>query len=188
VTPGTLQFVHSTVPPTADVDVYADLVTDLLGAPFQFCIVGSSHFVSSPALEFYELSSCEPVAAEGAVTLDLEASGSETLTHETDSLQCETFVDRRPLSAFPGPEPSDLAYRFDEDAVTTVALSDDGYETYHTYPEFDLALYTETRFLRVDSPPGTRRSSVARGGPDAEPSTEAGAGPGTGSLWTPRRE
>jgi hypothetical protein len=64
-------------------------------------------------------------------------------------LRCETLVERRPLAAFPAEESFDLAYWFDDDAVTTIDLRSDGYETYHTYPEFDLALYTRTVFDSV---------------------------------------
>jgi len=162
----TLQFVHSTSPPATDVRVFDSLTRRFLGTEFTFRVVGSSHYVSAPAYDFHELSSCEPVPGEGVATIHLDAGqvsaeSSESdgtpaaptrhLTHETDALRCETFVERRPLAAFPADASFDLAYWFDDAAVTTIDLRPDGYETYHTYPEFDLALYTRTVFDSVPS-------------------------------------
>jgi hypothetical protein len=187
----TLQFVHSTHPPATDVRVFDSLTRRFLGAEFTFRVVGSSHYVSAPAYDFHELSSCEPVPGEDVATIRLDvaqvstespaADGSDTtatrksagadgtpvaptcrLTHETDALRCETLVERRPLAAFPADGSFDLAYWFDDDAVTTIDLRPDGYETYHTYPEFDLALYTRTVFESVPRATGVadRRSTV----------------------------
>jgi hypothetical protein len=173
----TLQFVHSTSPPATDVRVFDSLTRHFLGAEFTFRVVGSSHYISAPAYDFHELSSCEPVPGEDVATIRLDAvsasespaaddagqTGSESLTadeadtgestrrltYETGALQCETLVERRPLAAFPSDASFDLAYWFDDDAVTTIDLGSDGYETYHTYPEVDLALYTRTVFESV---------------------------------------
>jgi hypothetical protein len=161
----TLQFVHSTRPPATDVRVFDSLTRRFLGAEFTFRVVGSSHYVSAPAYDFHELSSCEPVPGEDVATIRLDAGqvtsesltadeadreeSARRLTHETDALRCVTLVERRPLAAFPAEASFDLAYWFDDDAVTTIDLRPDGYETYHTYPEFDLALYTRTVFESV---------------------------------------
>lgn len=159
MTRDTLHFVHSTTPPSSDVRVFDSLTTQFLGAEFTFRVIGSSHYVSVPAYDFHELSSCAPVGGDDVTTLRLdgpttEATQSETdalvrLDYATEGLQCATVVERRPLGAFPSEETFDLAYSFGEDAVTTVDLCADGYETYHTYPEFDLALYTRTVFETV---------------------------------------
>ncbi|QLH77038.1 hypothetical protein HZS55_06900 [Halosimplex rubrum] len=177
MTSETLQFVHGTAPPTDDVRVFDSLTRELLGAEFTFRVVGSSHYVSAPAYEFHELSTCDPVDADGATTLRLDgpttddATGGRPpngdrptadavdgdarrrLTHAADGLACATIVERRPLAAFPVDDAFDVAYRFGPDAYTTIDLAPDGYETYHTYPEFDLALYTRTAFESV--PGGT---------------------------------
>jgi hypothetical protein len=157
----TLQFVHGPAPPADDVRVFDSLTREFLGAEFTFRVVGSSHYVSAPAYDFYELSTCDPVDADGATTLRLDgptvaapgpdrsADGGRRLTYAADGLRCATLVERRPLAAFPADEGFDLAYRFAEDAYTTVDIGADGYETYHTYPEFDLALFTRTTFASV---------------------------------------
>ena len=62
------------------------------------------------------------------------------------------MVEHRSLEAFPAEESFDLAYWFGEDAVTAIDLGETGYETYHTYPEYDLALYSRTRFSRLPNP------------------------------------
>ncbi|QLH81470.1 hypothetical protein [Halosimplex pelagicum] len=177
MTSETLQFVHGPAPPADDVRVFDSLTRELLGAEFTFRVVGSSHYVSAPAYDFHELSTCDPVDADGATTLRLDgptvadatddrppigdrrtADGVDPdarlrLDYAADGLACVTTVERRPLAAFPADEGFDVSYRFDEDAYTTIDLAPDGYETYHTYPEFDLALYTRTTFASV--PDGT---------------------------------
>jgi len=171
----TLQFVHSDRPPAHEVEVFDARTCDFLGATFTFRVVGSSHYVSAPAYDFYELSSCEPVPTDRATAISLDSSdavdpgaGPTRLVFETDALACETAVEQRPLDAFPRDRSFDLSYRFDPEAYTTIDLGSRGYETYHTYPEFDLALYTHTRFTRiadrefeasVTSPPASRSST-----------------------------
>ncbi|ELZ29619.1 hypothetical protein C475_01681 [Halosimplex carlsbadense 2-9-1] len=170
MTSETLQFVHGDAPPAADVRVFDSLTRELLGAEFTFRVVGSSHYVSAPTYDFHELSTCDPVDADGATTLRLDgptvadtdpsepavdgtdrADGRRRLTYAADGLACATLVERRPLAAFPADGAFDVSYRFGEDAYTTIDIGTDGYETYHTYPEFDLALFTRTTFESVPS-------------------------------------
>lgn len=158
----TLRFVHSTAPPATDVRVFDAATQSVLGAPFTFRVVGSSHYVSAPAYDFHELSSCEPVSAP-ATEIDLDSGQRRrVLTFENDAVAARTVVERRPLAAFPGDASFDLAYEFGPDAVTAIDVREDGYVTYHTYPEFDLALYTATRFTEVrdgDRPAADRPAS-----------------------------
>jgi hypothetical protein len=157
----TLQFAHSTRPPTSDVRVFDVRRTEFLGAEFTFRVVGSSHYVSAPAYDFHELSSCEPVDAPEVTTVPLNPAGeSRRLEFETDGFACETVVEPRPLSAFPWDREFDVAYAFDEDAFTAIDLGEAAFETYHTYPEFDLAVYSRTAFER---PLPTEGASVATG-------------------------
>lgn len=154
MTRNTLQFVHSARPPDADLRVFDSLTREFLGTEFTFRVIGSSHSVSAPALDFHELSSCEAVDVDGATTIRLDAPPSDgvatrRLVHETEALRCETVVERQPLAAFPGVDAADLAYEFEAEAVTTIDVGTDAYETYHTYPEFDLALFTRTVFTTV---------------------------------------
>jgi len=168
MTAETLQFVHGDAPPADDVRVFDSLSRELLGAEFTFRVVGSSHYVSAPGFDFHELSTCDPVDADGATTLRLDGptvsgagsseaaadstdgvGGRRRLTYAADGLACATLVERRPLAAFPADGAFDVSYRFGPDAYTTIDIGADGYETYHTYPEFDLALFTRTTFESV---------------------------------------
>jgi len=198
----TLQFVHSRRPPADDLRVFDSLTREFLGVEFTFRVIGSSHFVSAPAFDFYEVSSCEPVDGDDVTTLALDegpntttlsdaggglnsdrqhasgdrqrapddgpsadvdgqdaGDGPARIRFESGGLCCETVVDRRPLSAFPDGASFDLSYRFGADAVTTVDVGTDRYETYHTYPEFDLALYTCTVF--EETPPATGSAAAS---------------------------
>lgn len=159
-----LQLTYATRPPTLDdIRVFDSLTRRFLGTEFTFRVIGSSHYISAPAYEFYELAACDPAPPvdRGGTTIPLEPDRSPSrLVFENDALRCVTRVEHRPLSAFrsdrSGPQSVDLAHTFDgaSEAVTTIEIDEDGYETYHTYPEFDLALYTRTVFTRV------RRSST----------------------------
>lgn len=121
-----------------------------------------------------------PTREEATIPLEPDRP-SRRLAFETDALRCETVVDHRRLAAFPHerfrtrPESFDLAYAFDGDpeAVTTIELGADGYETYHTYPEFDLALYTRTVF--TDAREGVALESAAAGDPFASRESLEGA-------------
>ncbi|MEZ3117337.1 DUF2617 family protein [Halobaculum sp. MBLA0147] len=140
----TLTFVHASEPPTTDVTVYDACERSVLGVPFTFRVIGNSHAVAAPALDFYELSSCAPVDRDGTpVTLD-PAGETRRLVHETDRLRAETVVERRPLAAFPDEESFDLCHRFEPEAVTTVDVGERRFETYHTYPEYDLTVFSRT--------------------------------------------
>lgn len=181
-----LRFVYSARPPTSDVRVFDSLTRQFLGTEFTFRVVGSSHYVSAPAYDFYELSSCEPVACGDVATVRLDGglarseAGSEhggeadtssvpdcrdragvqadspparRIEYETDAVRCETVIERQPLAVFPENTAFDLTYWFDDRAVTAIDIGTEQYETYHTYPEFDLALYTRTAFERVTPAP-----------------------------------
>ena len=149
-TPATqITFAHASEPPTSDVTVYASLTREFLGAQATFEVIGSSHRVVVPALEFYELSSCAPVENATGTEISLVTAGDRReITHETDRLRCVTTVDRLPLADFDADESFDLSYRFGPDAVTTVDVGDRQFETYHTYPEHELAVYSQTVFER----------------------------------------
>lgn len=164
-----ITFAHASEPPTSDVTVYASLTREFLGAQATFEVIGSSHRVSVPALSFYELSSCATVENATGTQVPLTPDGDRRrLTHETDRLRCVTTVERLPLAAFDRvDDPSDhagdtfdhaddsfdrvddsfdLSYQFGPEAVTAVDIGDRAFETYHTYPEHDLTVYSRSQF------------------------------------------
>ena len=200
----TLRFVQTDRPPATDgIRVFDALERSFLGAAFTFRIIGSSHYISAPAYDFYELAACdgaptevgngtetEPgteTASRDGAAIPLEADRpSRRLAFETASLRCETTVDHRPLSAFPHgrfrsrPDSFDLAHAFggDPEAATTIEIDDRGYETYHTYPEYDLALYTRTVFTAVPDSSDDESGDAATAESDANAaSTRRSAAP-----------
>lgn len=132
-------------PDVTDLRVFAETDATLLGEPFRVAVIGSSHYVHAPAAGFHEIVSCKPLDHDAVYDLDLREYGARTLSFTGDDLSCETTVETRPLETVPDPDAYDLAHTFDPDAVTAIDLGPRGYETYHTYPEFDCVVHTETR-------------------------------------------
>lgn len=152
-TPSELYFEYTReTPDLAALDVKTVHPDDLLGSPAVFTVIGESHYVGLPERGFHELCSCKPLSASTGRSHEtpLSTGVEREFRFERDRLTATTSVAGRPLAAFPGPDEATVAYRFDPEAWTTIRVGDAGYETYHTYPEHDLALYTETTFETDD--------------------------------------
>ncbi|SFK64031.1 hypothetical protein SAMN04487950_0328 [Halogranum rubrum] len=146
-TPAELYFEYARETPALDeLDVKTVHPDDLLGSPAVFTVIGESHYVGLPELDFHELCSCTPLSAEQSHETPLSTDVDREFRFESARIAATTTVVGKPLAAFPGPEESTVAYQFGPDAWTTIRVDDAGYETYHTYPEHGLALYTETTF------------------------------------------
>jgi hypothetical protein len=165
-----LHVAYPTAPPDFTAfDVKALTPETLLGAPCTVAVVGQSHVVTAPELGYHEVCSCvaqsvtpsETVALDPGVTAQVDASGSG----ENETVRATTDVSVRPLTSFPGPEETTIAYRFDPAAWTTVTVGERGYETYHTYPERDVVVRTETRLSTGARP---RVDTAEAGGHTAE--------------------
>jgi hypothetical protein len=157
--PPKLHFAYAATPPSLEpFDVKTIHPADVAGRPGAFAVIGESHYVGVPALDFHEVCSCEPLSGERVRTVALESGVERTFSFESERLDARTRAVVRPLDAFPGAEHADAAHRFGPDAWTTVRIrDDDAYETYHTYPEYDLALYTETRLAPRPAISGVER-------------------------------
>jgi len=160
-------------PPLADYDIKRRAQREFFGTEFTFAVIGDSHYIGAPELGYHELFSCKPIREGRVTTVELAAESHPyesprstdppTPSDEQEihgghyrfgSVGVTTTIRREPLSAFPGPEPFDIAYRFDPKAYTTINCpSSSTYETYHTYPEYDLALYTEHEFTNLQAAP-----------------------------------
>lgn len=146
--PGELYFGYTADrPDLTAVDVKTVHPTTLLGRPAVFTVIGESHYVGVPALGFHELCSCRPLASATTHETPLTTAVEREFRFDGDRVTARTDVVGRPLAAFPGSEDATVAHRFGPDAWTTLRATEDGYETYHTYPEYDLALFTETRLV-----------------------------------------
>ncbi|EFW91303.1 hypothetical protein ZOD2009_14381 [Haladaptatus paucihalophilus DX253] len=155
-TPTTLYFGYtSDAPDLASLDVKTVHPDTLLGRPAVFTVIGESHYVGLPELGFHELCSCTSITSETAHETPLSTAVEREFRFDGERVGATTVVEGRPMSAFPGPNAATVAYRFGPDAWTTILVGDAGYETYHTYPEHDLALYTETELIRQHEPPAT---------------------------------
>lgn len=157
--PPKLHFAYATTAPSLEpFDVKTIHPDDVAGRPGAFAVIGESHYVGVPALDFHEVCSCEPLSGERVRAVALEPGAERTFSFESERLDARTRAAVRPLDAFPGSEHADVAHRFGPDAWTTVRVRDDGYETYHTYPEYDLALYTDTRLSPRSTTPAVGRA------------------------------
>lgn len=121
-----------------------------------FVIIGSSHYIELPEYNFSELFSYDPqLHPETAREVPLEKGfvDNRECIHTTDSEEyvVSTHIEVQPLSDFPESSSFDLSYKFDPHAYTTIELSQDSYETYHTYPEYDIAVYTQTTVQKTES-------------------------------------
>ena len=131
--------------------IFDSVETTLLGEPFSVNVIGSSHFVYSEPLGFYEVCSCETIDDGNVHTLKLSTDMAGEFAFEADGVACTVEVWADDLAAYPADRTFDLAYEFSPDAYTAIAVDDDdpGYETYHTYPEHDLTVHTRTHLERT---------------------------------------
>jgi hypothetical protein len=153
-------------PPLEDYDVKHREHRQFFGTEFTFTVIGDSHYIGAPALDFHELLSCKPIQAGRVKTVPLQSerqasgvspqsgsvdsSDTHTERHRFGSVGVTTQIKTEPLSEFPGPQRFDIAYQFGPAAYTTInCRSTDSYETYHTYPEYDCALYTKNEFTEL---------------------------------------
>ncbi|WP_185715472.1 DUF2617 family protein [Halocatena pleomorpha] len=145
-----LYFTYTRTPLSLDqFDVKRTVSAELFGTSATLTIIGSSHYIASRRLGFHELCSCRPLHAESMASVSLLESVDRSFTFENDHLSASTTLETRPLSDRPAAARADIAYRFGPDAWTMIRLTTEGYETYHTYPEYDCTLYSQTRLTAV---------------------------------------
>lgn len=143
----TLEFsVGTTAPDTDELSVYATASLVVDGVAFDCRIIGSSHYISAPAIEFHEVASCRQVSMPRTQEVSLPDGCADQYRYDLGTVDCELTIETRPIDAYPADRTFDLHHEFDALAVTAIDRREDGYETYHTYTEFDRTLYTRTRF------------------------------------------
>ena len=151
-------------PPLAAFDIKRRVDRQFFGTEFTFVVIGDSHYIGAPQLGFHELLSCKPIRKGRVATVPLTKSRpaeqpskrEEVYTgcYRFGSVGVTTTITRAPLSAFPGSDYFDIAYRFEPAAYTAInCRSTTVYETYHTYPEYELALYSEHEFTELPATP-----------------------------------
>lgn len=127
--------------------IYTSKTVEFFGQTFVFNIIGSSHYIYCKDIPYYEISSCKSVNASNVHSIELTKDFSLQFTFESPKIQAETQLKTYDLSEFDTTKTYDLIYKFAEDAYTAIDIRDTSYVTWHTYPEFNLALFTETNFL-----------------------------------------
>lgn len=118
-----------------------------LDTSFTFTVIGSSHCITADSIGFYEILSCEPIDVDVLRTIPLDTLTQEQTQYKINDTKLTVSIEGKPLSSFPDPTTQDISYQFAENAFTTINLiNDHTYETYHTYPEYNLALYSKNTF------------------------------------------
>ena len=135
---------------TDRLNVYDETTITVDGVELTVSVIGSSHCVRSPPVGYAEIVSCDERAVSDGYAIDLHGDGSATVEFESEAVACTTTISVDPIERFPAEQSFDLRYDFAERAVTAVDATDRGYETWHTYPEHDRAVFTETVFERLD--------------------------------------
>ena len=163
-------------PPLDEYDVKLQEQRRFFGTEFTFTVIGDSHYIGAPELDFHELLSCKPIQKGRVTTVPLQSESHATTEspqtafvdhqdtyteqHRFGSVSVTTKIKNEPLSAFPGPQQFDIAYQFGPEAYTTIScLSVDTYETYHTYPEYDCALYSKNTFSKLSVDDGEAKTT-----------------------------
>lgn len=146
-----LYFAYPRTPPSLDqFDVKRTVSSELCGRPLTLTIIGASHYITSRRLGFHELCSCAPLQSEPMTSVSLLESVDRSFAFENERLSASTALETQALADRPAADDADVAYRFGPDAWTMITLTTDGYETYHTYPEYDCTLYTRTRLTAIE--------------------------------------
>ncbi|SEN10531.1 Protein of unknown function DUF2617 [Halorientalis persicus] len=130
--------------------VFAETTVDLCDAPAEIAVIGSSHYVYAPDLAFREMISCKSLSHDAVAELSLPEGDDRRLRYAGESVIAETAVSIRDIDTYPAGRDFELAYEFEPDAYTAIAVDGDGYETYHTYPEHGCLVYSETVLGRTD--------------------------------------
>lgn len=167
----TLQFKQDAARPAIKPTVYDTLTTEFAGRPFQFNIIGSSHYIrtageaSGDAVDgaYHEILSCGALSGDRVRSMRLPETPAEAgswldrvFAYQAPEYTAHVRVLARPIATFPDERVRtaskdggfDLAYRFAEAAYTAIDIHPEigSYTTYHTYPEYSCNLVTETRF------------------------------------------
>jgi hypothetical protein len=125
--------------------IYASEEASINGKSINMNIIGYSHYISSPELNYYELMSCMPVLQgedTEIISLQKESKREEQFKLNTISGQISIEVTRGILE-FKSP---DIQYAFDTDAYTEIKYTQDGYKTLHSYPEKNITVLSVTTF------------------------------------------
>ena len=126
---------------------------------FTFRVIGDSHYIEAPEIGVYELLSCKPIPNETTTTVELTTGETEHIARDVGDVHVGVDVIGKPLSVFAKDDDYDVKHQFGSDAFTTIkCVTESTYNTCHTYPEYNLALYTENTFTHTDTDTDNQRT------------------------------
>jgi len=150
-------------PDMSVMQVYASGDGELFGHPVRANVIGSSHYISVPGMEYRELTSCRPIQMERGFKpvyrhyLIGEDQGIPQPNDEFDrfipagyranvSISAESHNRRKVFGIewdvfheFTGKGPG---------APTGIEFNSHGWQTVHCYPEFNIDVWTHTHFSK----------------------------------------
>lgn len=145
-------------PLLGDMTIYEHGLYRTLDIPVKAAIIGSSHLIEAGIGGYYEMTSCRPFEVYQESNPDIEHYNitegiDEVLIREIGGYRIEITIQTREYNPPYDTDNWDLAYVFgpeESGAPTAIDFNGRGWETIHTYPEFDIELYTQTDFFPVD--------------------------------------
>jgi hypothetical protein len=132
-------------------DVYQSTEIQLLNHSFTLCIIGASHFIYSPELNYTEIFACAPLSLPNLNILDVRKACIEEFepfvlpkVQATTRLCIETY-DEAHLSQ----DKPLLEHTFEPQGLTQIWQHKTGWETLHTYPEYETYVRTQTTLALI---------------------------------------
>ena len=111
-------------------------------------IIGLSHYIEIPKINYYELFSCiPPKHTTPTYTLDLLNPPLKTTTLKFKSSKEFTiyiWVENKIDDISQISDENSLVWEFEKNAITKIKIIDKGWITYHYYPEYGLKVVTKT--------------------------------------------
>lgn len=125
--------------------------------PGQANVIGSSHYITlgGAPLPYREITSCRPIEMVRdfdpvVVSYDITKGIDDVLIREYGGGRVEIHIDTCTFNPPYDASDFDVFHDFVTDEIdaapTGVIIKPQGWETIHTYPEFDITLWTETVF------------------------------------------
>lgn len=152
---------NMTVYEHADVDFHPPGFRGREGVPLAANIIGSSHYISTRGFphQYHEMTSCRPLEMTGDFEpvvnhYDITRGINDVLIRTLNGHRIEITIQTRPFDPPYREDNWDVVHVFgpeESGAPTAIRFNGDvGWETVHTYPEFDIELFTRTDWFPVD--------------------------------------
>ena len=134
-----------------NIKVFASKEVRVFEKIFSISVIGLSHLIYCDDLEYFEVSSCLDLGLCEASSFDLSLD-NECRVFEfcnvmlKSEIKIEFFDIKRKI--FKRNE-YDVFYEFDNNGNTGIKVNGDGFLTYHSYPEYEKVVLTETKLYKM---------------------------------------